>query len=41
MRPGISCSAKVSSLRPNSAKPMSLTFESAMAARFCVPATAR
>mmetsp|Transcript_44236 Transcript_44236/g.105331 ORF Transcript_44236/g.105331 Transcript_44236/m.105331 type:complete len:258 (+) Transcript_44236:586-1359(+) len=30
MRPGISCSAKVSSLRPNSARPMSLTLESAM-----------
>mmetsp|Transcript_102887 Transcript_102887/g.296255 ORF Transcript_102887/g.296255 Transcript_102887/m.296255 type:complete len:254 (-) Transcript_102887:48-809(-) len=31
MSPGISCSAKVSSFRPNSAKPMSFTFESAMA----------
>merc|ERR550537_1263396 len=31
MRPGISCSASVSSLRPNSAKPMSLTFDSDMA----------
>merc|ERR1719229_922215 len=31
MRPGISCSASVSSLRPNSASPMSLTLESAMA----------
>merc|ERR1719321_1366412 len=30
MRPGISCSANVSSLRPNSASPMSLTLESAM-----------
>merc|ERR1719373_954437 len=29
--PGISCSARVSSLRPNSAKPMSFTLESAMA----------
>merc|ERR1719444_298966 len=28
MRPGISCSAKVSSFRPNSAKPMSFTLES-------------
>eukprot|EP00969_Alexandrium_andersonii_P187589 8288869-Alexandrium_andersonii.AAC.1 len=33
MRPGISCSAKSSSLRPNSARPISLTFESAMAAK--------
>merc|ERR1719382_1214356 len=32
MRPGISCSASVSSLRPNSAKPMSFTFDSDMAA---------
>merc|ERR1719161_1617012 len=31
MRPGISCSASVSSLRPNSAKPISLTFDSAIA----------
>merc|ERR1719487_2453423 len=31
MRPGISCSARVSSLRPNSASPISLTLESAMA----------
>merc|ERR1719387_1566439 len=31
MSPGISISAKVSSLRPNSAKPMSFTLESAMA----------
>merc|ERR1719440_2039201 len=31
MRPGISCSARVSSLRPNSARPMSLTLDSAMA----------
>merc|ERR1719420_493727 len=30
MRPGISCSASVNSLRPNSAKPMSFTFDSAM-----------
>mmetsp|Transcript_122756 Transcript_122756/g.172926 ORF Transcript_122756/g.172926 Transcript_122756/m.172926 type:complete len:231 (-) Transcript_122756:27-719(-) len=30
IRPGISCSARVSSLRPNSARPMSFTFESAM-----------
>merc|ERR1719281_1225982 len=29
MSPGISCSAMVSSLRPNSARPMSFTFESA------------
>merc|ERR1719420_14617 len=31
MSPGISCSAKVNSLRPNSANPMSFTLESAMA----------
>mmetsp|Transcript_54188 Transcript_54188/g.151275 ORF Transcript_54188/g.151275 Transcript_54188/m.151275 type:complete len:223 (+) Transcript_54188:999-1667(+) len=31
MRPGISCSARLSSLRPNSARPMSLTLDSAMA----------
>merc|ERR1719276_352751 len=31
MRPGISCSAKVSSFRPNSARPMSFTLESAIA----------
>merc|ERR1719236_41327 len=31
MRPGISCSASVSSLRPNSARPISLTLESAIA----------
>merc|ERR1719353_2418928 len=31
IRPGISCSARVSSLRPNSARPMSLTLDSAMA----------
>merc|ERR1719218_406497 len=30
IKPGISCSAKVNSLRPNSAKPMSFTLESAM-----------
>mmetsp|Transcript_108615 Transcript_108615/g.302871 ORF Transcript_108615/g.302871 Transcript_108615/m.302871 type:complete len:270 (-) Transcript_108615:3-812(-) len=30
MSPGISCSASVSSLRPNSAKPMSFTLDSAM-----------
>ncbi|CAK0872726.1 unnamed protein product [Prorocentrum cordatum] len=30
MRPGISCSARLSSLRPNSARPMSLTLDSAM-----------
>merc|ERR1719462_454079 len=30
IKPGISCSANVSSLRPNSAKPMSFTLESAM-----------
>merc|ERR1719189_1832308 len=30
IKPGISCSARVSSLRPNSAKPMSFTRESAM-----------
>merc|ERR1719198_1522080 len=28
IRPGISCSARVNSLRPNSAKPMSFTFDS-------------
>merc|ERR1719236_48879 len=33
MRPGISCSASVSSLRPNSARPKSLTLESAMATK--------
>merc|ERR1719401_1538164 len=33
IRPGISCSARVSSLRPNSARPMSFTLESAMVAR--------
>merc|ERR1719230_298638 len=32
IKPGISCSAKVSSLRPNSAKPMSFTLESAIVA---------
>merc|ERR1719491_2530936 len=32
IKPGISCSAKVSSLRPNSAKPMSFTLDSAIAA---------
>mmetsp|Transcript_7756 Transcript_7756/g.22984 ORF Transcript_7756/g.22984 Transcript_7756/m.22984 type:complete len:229 (+) Transcript_7756:1003-1689(+) len=31
MRPGISCSARSSSLRPNSARPMSFTLESAIA----------
>merc|ERR1719150_553279 len=31
MSPGISCSASVSSFRPNSAKPRSFTFESAIA----------
>mmetsp|Transcript_133896 Transcript_133896/g.218017 ORF Transcript_133896/g.218017 Transcript_133896/m.218017 type:complete len:204 (+) Transcript_133896:363-974(+) len=30
IRPGISCSARVSSLRPNSASPMSLTLDSAI-----------
>merc|ERR1719337_826443 len=30
MRPGISCSARVNSLRPNSARPMSFTLESAI-----------
>merc|ERR1719382_827048 len=30
IKPGISCSAKVSSLRPNSTRPMSLTLESAI-----------
>merc|ERR1719172_307455 len=30
MRPGISCSARVSSLRPNSARPISLTLDSAI-----------
>merc|ERR1719215_334986 len=33
INPGISCSAKVNSLRPNSAKPMSFTLESAMLAK--------
>merc|ERR1719396_99064 len=33
IKPGISCSAKVSSLRPNSAKPMSFTLDSAIAAK--------
>merc|ERR1719238_2080073 len=33
IKPGISCSARVSSLRPNSAKPMSFTRESAMLER--------
>mmetsp|Transcript_30549 Transcript_30549/g.47063 ORF Transcript_30549/g.47063 Transcript_30549/m.47063 type:complete len:206 (-) Transcript_30549:12-629(-) len=32
MSPGISCSARVSSFRPNSARPMSFTLDSAMAA---------
>merc|ERR1719235_174885 len=36
IKPGISCSASVSSLRPNSVNPMSFTFESAIAERFRV-----
>merc|ERR1719191_2035600 len=35
IRPGISCSTSVSSLRPNSANPMSFTFESAIAELEC------
>merc|ERR1719274_328625 len=35
IRPGISCSASVNSLRPNSANPMSFTFESAIAELEC------
>merc|ERR1719387_2703553 len=33
IKPGISCSARFNSLRPNSARPISFTFESAIAAK--------